>query len=372
MRIAEYPRHSMLDGAVIGIDARAAAEVPAGRGRYVRELLRALARRDDGCRWLLYAREEWDEPLGERFEWRLIDSPDPLWHLRAARAANAEAAAFLSTNSYLTAWFTRIPTAVVVHDMIAFHGDARPQRRAALIERATAGLAVRRARLLIAVSEWTRSDLVRLFPRASRKTAVILEAADVPEAAAVDAAGRLGLERPFVLSVGTLEPRKNLGRLVEAWSLLPDDLRAAHTLALVGPKGWQLDEVLAPIRASGDDIRVTGFVSDEDLAALYRSCELFCYPSLYEGFGLPVLEAMQCGAAVVSSNASSLPEVGGDAVAYVDPRSAADIAATLERLLRDPAERERLAAAGRARAAGFSWDEAARLTSEALAALVNH
>jgi alpha-1,3-rhamnosyl/mannosyltransferase len=225
---------------------------------------------------------------------------------------------------------------------------------------------------LIAVSEWTRSDLVRLFPRASRKTTVILEAADVPEPAGVDAAGHLGLERPFVLSVGTLEPRKNLGRLVEAWSLLPDDLRAAHTLALVGPKGWELDEVLAPIRASGDDIRVTGFVSDEDLAALYHSCELFCYPSLYEGFGLPVLEAMQSGAAVVTSNASSLPEVGGDAVAYVDPRSAQDIAATLERLLRDPAERERLAAAGRARAAGFSWDEAARRTSEALARLSGH
>jgi glycosyltransferase involved in cell wall biosynthesis len=359
----------MSDRLAIGIDARAAAEVPAGRGRYVRELLAALARRDDDARYLLYARERWDGPLDERFEWRLIDAGDPLWHLRAARAANHEARVFLSTNSYLTAWFTRIPCAVVVHDMIAFHRDARPQRRAALIERATAGLAVRRARLLLAVSEWTAQDLQRLFPRATGKTSVILEAADVTAAGDPRTAERLGLERPFVLSVGTLEPRKNLGRLVDAWSQLPAELRATYTLALVGPKGWELDEVLAPVRASGDDIRVTGFVSDEELAALYRSCELFCYPSLYEGFGLPVLEAMQSGAPVLSSSASSLPEVGGEAVAYVDPRSTDQIAAAIARLLGDPDERRALAEAGPKRAAHFSWDETARQTYDALVAL---
>src|SRR3954451_12073579 len=149
----------MSDRLVIGIDARAAAEVPAGRGRYVRELLRALARREDDARFLLYARDRWDKPLDGRFEWRLIDAPDPLWHLRAARAANREAAVFLSTNSYLTAWFTRIPTAIVVYDLIAFDPAARPQRRASLIERATAGPAVRRAASLLAISDWTRRDL---------------------------------------------------------------------------------------------------------------------------------------------------------------------------------------------------------------------
>src|SRR5215208_84666 len=122
----------------IAIDARAAAEVPAGRGRYVRELLLALARLPDDNRYLLYARSRWDAELDERFEWKLIDSRDPIWHVRAARAANREADVLLSTNSYLTAWFTRIPTAVVVYDMIAFQTDARPQRRAALIEKATA------------------------------------------------------------------------------------------------------------------------------------------------------------------------------------------------------------------------------------------
>ena len=337
----------------------------------MRELLRALARRDDDARFLLYAREPWAEPLDGRFAWQLVDSPDPLWHLRTARAASRDATVFLSTNSYLTAWFTRIPTAVVVHDMIAFHSDARPQRRAALIEKATARRAISRAALLLPVSEWTRQDLVRLFPRASGKERVVLEAASAPAAVSdpAEVVTRLGIERPFVLSVGTLEPRKNLGRLVEAWGRLPSELRAAHTLALVGPQGWELDEVLAPVRASGDDIRVTGFVSDEDLAALYRECRAFAYPSLYEGFGLPVLEAMLQGAPVVCSDSSSLPEVGGDAVSYVDPRDAGSIATALERVLSDPGERERLASAGPVRAALFSWDETARLTYDALAAL---
>jgi glycosyltransferase involved in cell wall biosynthesis len=363
----------MSDRLIIGIDARAATEVLAGRGRYVRELLRALARRDDDARFLLYARERWDEPLGERFEWRLIESGDPLWHLRTAQAASREAGVFLSTNSYLTAWFTRIPTAVVVHDMITFHRDARPRRRAALIERATAGIGIRRAAALVSVSEWTRQDLVRLFPRAAAKASVVLEAAAAPdEVSDPDALReRLGLERPFVLSVGTLEPRKNLGRLVQAWARLPEDLRAGHTLALVGPEGWELDEVLGPIRTSADDVGMTGFVSEPDLAALYRSCSAFVYPSLYEGFGLPVLEAMLQGAPVISSSSSSLPEVGGDAVAYVDPLDVDGIAEAIERLLRDPAERERLSEAGRARASTFSWDATAQQTYARLATLAD-
>jgi glycosyltransferase involved in cell wall biosynthesis len=360
----------MSDRHTIGIDARAAAEVPAGRGRYVRELLAAFARRDDDVRYLLYARERWDGQLDERFEWRLIDSPDPLWHLRAARAANREASVYLSTNSYLTAWFTRIPCAVVVYDLITFKPDARPQRRASLIERATAGPAIRRAAALLCISEWTRRDLVERFPRAAPKaTAIPLAASEPPELDADAAVARLGLERRFVLAVGTLEPRKNLGRLIEAWSMLAPEVRDAHALALVGPKGWEMDEVLAPINAAREDVRVLGFVSDEDLAALYRRCELFAYPSLYEGFGLPVLEAMQAGAPVVCSNTSSLPEVGGDAVAYVDPRDSGAIAAALERLLGDPGERRRLAEAGPQRARSFSWDQTARLTYEALAAL---
>src|SRR4051794_7334840 len=254
----------MRDGVTIAIDARAAAEVPAGRGRYVRELLLALNRLPDGNRYLLYARTRWEAELDDRFEWRLIGSRDPLWHLRAARAAGRDADVMLSTNSYLTAWFTTIPCAVVVYDLIAFDPEARPQRRAALIEKATAGLAIRRAAALLCISEWTRKDLVRVFPPSASKASVIPLAAPGTEPG-----GEIELERPFVLSVGTLEPRKNPDGLVAAWSRLPEDLRSSHTLALVGPQGWELERVLAPIRGSRDDVRLLGYVSDAELALLY-------------------------------------------------------------------------------------------------------
>jgi alpha-1,3-rhamnosyl/mannosyltransferase len=290
--------------------------------------------------------------------------------VRAALAANRECGVFLSTNSYLTAWFTRIPCAVVVYDLITFKPEARPQRRASLIERATARPAIARADELLCISEWTREDLVERFPKAAGKSVAIpLAASPQPDGDAAAAVARLGLERPYVLAVGTLEPRKNLGRLIQAWSKLPATVRESHTLALVGPTGWEMDEVLAPVKAARDDVRLVGFVSDDDLAALYERCAVFCYPSLYEGFGLPVLEAMQAGAPVICSDTSSLPEVGGDAVAYVNPVDSGDIAAVLERVLGDPQERQRLSAAGRERAQGFSWDETARLTYESVAAL---
>jgi glycosyltransferase involved in cell wall biosynthesis len=165
------------------------------------------------------------------------------------------------------------------------------------------------------------------------------------------------MPRPYVLAAGTLEPRKNLERLLDAWAQLAPALRDAHELVLVGPAGWEADSILG--RARGAGVRITGYVPDEELAALYGGCELFCYPSLYEGFGLPVLEAMRAGAPVITSNVSSLPEVAGDAAVMVDPLSVDAIGSAIARLLVDPDERARLRNAGRARAAAFSWERTA-------------
>ncbi|MEA2233990.1 MAG: hypothetical protein QOD83_3806 [Solirubrobacteraceae bacterium] len=338
-----------------GIDARAAAEVPAGRGRVVREVLAALARLDGDERYLLYCREPAELELDERFEWRAVDRPDPLWHLDTARRASRQCAAFLSTNSYLTAWFTRVPCAVMVYDLVPFIAGAQPQKRAAWIEKATIDVGVRRARALVCISDATRRDLVERVPASAPRALVIpLAAAELFGAAG---RARRGTERPYVLAAGTLEPRKNLERLLDAWARLAPALRDAHDLVLVGPAGWEADAILR--RARGAGVRVTGYVPDEELAALYGGCQLFCYPSLYEGFGLPVLEAMRAGAPVITSNISSLPEVAGDAAVLVDPLSVDAIRSALARLLADPDERARLREAGRARAAGFSWERTA-------------
>jgi glycosyltransferase involved in cell wall biosynthesis len=302
--------------------------------------------------------------LDERFRWVTSGLRDPLWHVQAARRAR-RADVLLSTNSYLTAWLARVPTAIVVYDLVAFTPGARPQRRAALIERATLRPALRRCTAALCISAATEHDLLERFPAIAGRTSVMLLAADSrfghhrapPELLAVR--DRYRLPEAFVLSVGTLEPRKNLERLVAAHEALPDGLREAHPLVLVGPKGWEIDALLARLSTRSHDVRVLGHVSDDDLAALYSLCTVFCYPSLYEGFGLPVLEAMSAGAPTITSSVSSLPEVGGDAVRYVEPRSVDDIRDALAHLLGDEAARREMSARGRRRSAEFSWDRAA-------------
>lgn len=351
----------------IGIDARAAAEVPGGRGRYVRELLTALARVPEAgdVRFELWARKPWSHDAidgDDRFVWKLVGLPDPVWHLAVALRASGDA--YLSTNSYLTAWATRVPTAIVVYDLVPFIPEiaATAQQRAARIERATIRRALRRAAALPCISAATRTDLERRFPYVKGKTSTIPLAADPALAGPPPPlSAEHGLQdRPYVLAVGTLEPRKNLERLIAAWTLLPAEVRDAHTLALVGPRGWDDDAILTAARDA--DARLVGHVDEGQLHALYAGCRAFAYPSLYEGFGLPVLEAMTAGAAVLTSDVSSLPEVAGDAALLVDPLDPRAIADGLLRLLTDDAYREDLQARGRERAASFSWDRTTRET----------
>jgi alpha-1,3-rhamnosyl/mannosyltransferase len=353
----------------IGIDARASAEVPAGRGRVVRELLRALgARAEDPHSYLLYARHAWGQAeLDCRFSWRLIPSRDPVWHLRAGRAASRECDVFLSTNSYLTPWFLQIPAVVIVYDLLAFEPEMRPKLRSAIVERLTLAPVVRRAAAFIAISNATAAALRHRSPAAGARTVVApLAVAPAPPIEA-DEAGRLPAAG-FVLAVGTLEPRKNLPRLVEAYSRLDRDLQMGHPLVVVGPRGWSTGETLDALDMLGNRCTLLGHVSEAALAELYRRCALFCYPSLGEGFGLPVIEAMAAGAPVLTSNVSSLPEVGGSAAEYIDPRDVASIAAGLQGLLCDAPRRALMSRAGRERAAEFSWASFAKAVLEVLQA----
>jgi glycosyltransferase involved in cell wall biosynthesis len=346
----------------IGVDARAAAEERGGRGTVVRELLRTWSRSGPGHELLLYGRERW-AAAGD-LDWKLIDSPDPAWHLRTALHANSHCDAFLSTNSYLTAWALRVPTVVMVMDLVAFEPRFRPQRRAGLIERVTLPIAARRAAAFQCISRSTEADLIQRFPPVAGRTHVVPLAAD--ERFRADGPSANVDDRPYVLGVGTLEPRKNLPRLVEAFASLPLETRGDRLLALVGPDGWDAGETLGTIDRHRALVRTLGFVPDEQLAALYRGADLFAYPSLYEGFGLPVLEAMRCGTAVLTSSLSSLPEVAGDAAVYVDPTDTADIRAGLARALEDASLRTALSDAGLERSAEFSWT---RCASETIAVL---
>ncbi len=354
---------------IVGIDARAATEVPAGRGRLVRELLRTLAARaQDGHRFVLYARQAWPGvELDERFRWELIGARDPWWHARAAHAANRECGVFLSSNSYLMTLLLRIPAVTIVYDLTTFASSMRPNRRSTVIERATLGAAMRRSTAVLAISKATADSLTDRFRAARGKTVVAALGVATTLDDSVQPSEAARLPPPgFVLAVGTLEPRKNLPRLVEAYSSLDEATQTRHPLVVVGPLGWETGETLSALRSLQGRCEMLGYVSDAALAELYRRCAVFCYPSLGEGFGLPVLEAMAEGAAVVTSEISSLPEVGGDAVDYVDPYHESSIAAGLRRVLSDESHRADLSTRARARAAEFSWDRFSAIALDTL------
>jgi alpha-1,3-rhamnosyl/mannosyltransferase len=274
----------------------------------------------------------------------------------------------LGTNTYLAPALVRIPALATVHDLVPFHNDLGAPT-GSLAERVTLRMAVRRVRKFLCVSEATRSELVKRFPRAAGHAEVTPLAADErftpqPEDGERE---RLGLEQPYVLALNTIEPRKNMERLIEAYAGLPDQLRSRFDLCLAGAAGWKTGSVMKTLAAHAS-VRQLGYVPDEDLPALYRGAALFAFPSLQEGFGLPVLEALACGTAVITSGLSSMPEVAGDAARYVNPRDTGNIQGALLELLSDPGKRDELAARGPAQAARFSWRRTAEQTLAALEA----
>ena len=173
---------------------------------------------------------------------------------------------------------------------------------------------------------------------------------------------KFGVTGKFVLFVGTLQPRKNISRLIEAFSRLPQQLKEEYQLVVIGKKGWLYEDILNSPKKFDVENRVLflDYVSDEDLPTFYKKAELFVLPSLYEGFGLPVLEAMRYGCPVATSNVSSLPEAGGDAAVYFDPESIEDIKKTIENVLNDANLRDKMREKGLSHYKKFTWDKAAK------------
>jgi glycosyltransferase involved in cell wall biosynthesis len=258
---------------------------------------------------------------------------------------------------------------LTVHDLIhrTFPDAHEGMKAKALSVVMPAGF--RRSHRLIAISQATRDDLVNLFHEPPEKIDVIPQGVGEPhpELAVPEAELRAQLnagERPIALSLSAKRPHKNLPRLLDALGLIPAERRPL--LVIPGYHTWHEDELRDQARRLGieGDVRFLGWVSGAEVEGLYAASALFAFPSLYEGFGLPVLEAMQRGVPVACADRTSLPEVAGDAALLFDPERPDQIAAAIERLLSDEPERERLIQEGLARAAQFTWDETARLTIE--------
>jgi len=261
------------------------------------------------------------------------------------------------------------PGVATVHDLsyLIFPHDAPPRDR--LVLRPLLPLSVRRAAAVIVISESTRRDVInRLGVPDARITVTPLAAPPhirmVTASSVMDRVRSMyGLSQEYILAVGNLQPRKNLGRLIEAFSIIRREGHDAQ-LVIVGQARWRQSEILRTVKERGldNDVVFTGYVADADLSALYSGAAVFVYPSLYEGFGLPILEAMACGAPVVTSNTSSLPEVAGDAALLVDPRSVPALTDAIRAVLLDSQRANELRARGFAQVARFSWSKTAQQT----------
>lgn len=384
---------------MIVIDASPAVHHKAGLGRYAEDLIGALVQRSDPNRYgVFYHDAARARPTAMIGALPAISSPlgSYPWRLRALLAqfanisqdkvlASHRAVDLFHATEHLLPRLKGAPSVFTLHDLIfrAFPRFHLPRNWIYL--QLAIPLFLRRATRVICVSDWTRRDAERLYGVDPAKTTVIHEgvharfAPDPGEARWREARAKYQLPDRYLLALGTIEPRKNLLTLFDAIARL-DNARLGEwanvPLVVGGRQGWLTDETFAAVQARGlqGRIRFTGFIADDDLPAILSRAALFCFPSLYEGFGLPPLEAMACGAPVLSSNASSLPEVLGDAAEYAAPTNAEAWARAIERILSNEDTRHALAARGPVQAGRFTWARAAAETekvyAEAMAAWV--
>lgn len=344
----------------------------AGIHQYIAQVLRHLPQ--DGSQYVIFTRhaEEWLDEVGtvRRSRWptenRLarIVWEQVAWPWLAAR----NKIDLLHSMAFVTPWLSRRPAVVTVFDLSFMHfPEAFPAAQHWYLTNQTAR-SVRRARRVITISESGRQDVHRFFDVPLTQIDVVYPGVDavyrpLPPEEIAAFRERQDLADPFVLHVGTLQPRKNIPTLLEAFALAaPPDVM----LVLVGGKGWLFDEIFSRVQALGlqDRVRFTGYVPDEDLPLWYNAASVFTFPSLYEGFGMPVVEAMACGTPVVVANSSSLPEAVGEAGLLFDPQNAAKLTDRLTAVLHNPDLAATMRDKGLIQARQFNWEKAGRETAE--------
>ncbi len=360
----------------IGIDYTSAVRQGAGIGRYTRGLVGALAGLDRANQYVLFSAgcdsvpKAWPEnfslrslPLTDRhlaILWQRLRLPIPV------EALVGRVGIFHSPDFVLPPVLAA-RTVLTVHDLSFMR---RPECSSVpllgYLMRAVPR-SVKRADVILADSESTRQDVIDLLNVPRNRVFVVyagVEARFVPQKNDLNLEAvlrRYGIRRPYILGLGTLQPRKNYVRLIRAYDLLRKEHHVPHQLVIVGARGWLYEEITETIETLRlrDEVLLTGFVADGDLPALYSGAHVFAFASLYEGFGIPVLESMGCGTPVVTSSVSSLPEVAGEAALLIDPEDVDALAHALWRLIDDEALRQALCLRGLGQVKRFTWQRAA-------------
>ncbi|MSQ27725.1 MAG: glycosyltransferase family 1 protein [Dehalococcoidia bacterium] len=368
----------------IGIDCTAAVAEGAGIGRFTRELVGALLARTGDDRYVLLgpcgSRPLEGMVMGGNAEWRTLPFSSRmasiLWHRLhlplSVERFTGRLDVFHATD-YTLPPLSKAAGAVTIHDLsFIVHPEFAEPRLVRFLEREAAA-SVRAAELVLADSESSRADIINYFGASPGRVAVVYGGVSdsfhpISDPAALPAVRqRYELPEAYLLGVGRIEPRKNWAGLVTAYRSLRDRMPDAPPLVIAGGRGWLCQPIFDAVEALGlsNHVRFLGYVPDQDLPALLTGATCFLFPSFYEGFGLPPLEAMACGTPVIAGNTSSLPEVLGDAALLVDPRDIAGIADAMFQVLTHPELRDDLQLRGLGRVQGFRWDQAAERLSAA-------
>ncbi len=364
----------------IAIDAHSVGAQLAGNETYAVNLIEALAEIDQSNQYTLYVTKQ---SAADRFKnrWANFEVKRTLPHTPLVRIPLILSAELRRNPvDVLHVQYTAPPLApcavvATIHDLSFEHLPETFNRRSRTQLRLTVRRTARNAAQILTLSEFSRRDVIETYAIDPDRVAVTPAAAPAHFRPVTNETNlrriraTYGIERDYILALGSIQPRKNLVRLINAYSSLWKERQnlAMPQLVIAGKRGWLEGETMraAELSAAAHDIRFIGYVAEPDLPELFSGAMCFAYPSYFEGFGLPVLEAMQCGTPVIAGNRTSLPEVAGDAALLVDPFDETVIADALRNLIENPDRRDDLRVKGIERAKRFSWQQTARLTLQA-------
>ena len=364
----------------IAIDIRTAGGAKAGKGWFTFNITRELLRIDTENTYILYA----DSGIAgfEEFknaELKVIDKKGLSWHRAVTKdIKKLSIQVFFAPSSFIIPAFLPKPTKshsiktiIAIHDLVAFLFPETHDRKATFIEKLFLKRAIKKASAIIAVSENTKKDVtekfnlpenaIKVIPCAASNNYQPIEASEENTKMFDELRKKTGLPKKFFLAVGTIEPRKNYETLIQAMAMVHERY-PNHHLVIVGKKGWQYKQIDDLIHQNylQKFIHPLGYITSSTLNKLYNLAEAFVFPSYYEGFGIPPLEAMQAGCPVISSHTSSMPEVIGDAGILCDPSQPAEFAQAMERIIKTPSLRTDLINKGRIQSKKFSWHKSAQ------------
>ncbi|MDD4892787.1 MAG: glycosyltransferase family 1 protein [Candidatus Rickettsiella isopodorum] len=355
----------------IGIAARGLSELCGGVKQYIESLTKSLLQIDHENQYFIFYDSKTPQAKFDQDKEILLKTKNKLWYdyVKLPRALIKHKIDICIFPKNVVPFNIKCKSIVIIHDLLHIMDPKVYNRFDSFYMQLAIPFSVKKADIVVTVSENTKKDLLKITGINEKKIHVIHEAADEKyrviqnhNEAKRQLLHKYHITSPFLLYVGSLSPRKNIPCLIKAFEILNKTNNVPRQLVLAGGKSWKEKEILRLIRISpqSKNINLTGFITDDDLPLIYNQAELFIYPSLYEGFGLPILEAMACGCPVVSSNSSSLPEVAGDAALYFDPTNEHELVNKLCAVAANDELKKNLITRGLVRAKQFKWEYVAQ------------